>query len=136
MPAAANAAAPLSMYLYPFPSVWAGDVGRCVTDAEAGISGQAYGAGSLADARVVARALCGVCESASAIGRGTKWSVAPEAVWKRKGRRTLERRGRETFGSLEQRKRPTVCVSRRPPGPGPGRPMTRLNRRIPVISSL
>ena len=47
------------------------------------------------------------CESGSAIGRGTKWSVAPEGVWQRGGRRALERRGRETLGSLEQRKRPT-----------------------------
>ena len=31
----------------------------------------AYGAGSLTDARVAAVALCGGCESASAIGRGT-----------------------------------------------------------------
>jgi len=31
----------------------------------------AYGAGSLIDAEVVARAFCGGCESASAIGRGT-----------------------------------------------------------------
>ena len=31
----------------------------------------AYGAGSLTDARVAAGALCGGCESASAIGRGT-----------------------------------------------------------------
>ena len=41
----------------------------------------AYGAGSLADARIVEVAKCGVCESASAIGRGTKWSVGGEAVW-------------------------------------------------------
>ena len=38
------------------------------------------------------------------------------------GRRALERRGRETLGSLEQRKRPTMWEGRRPPGPGPGRP--------------
>ena len=81
----------------------------------------AYGAGSLADAEVVARALCGGCESASAIGRGTKWSVAREAVWKRWGRRALERRGRETLGSLEQRKRPALCEGRRPHGPEPER---------------
>ena len=37
------------------------------------------------------------------------------------GWRALERRGRETLGSLEQRKRPALCVGRRPPGPGPGR---------------
>ena len=71
MPAAADAAAPPSIFLYPFPSVQAGDVGRCVTDAEAGVSGQAYCADSLADAMVVAGVSCGVCESASAIGRGT-----------------------------------------------------------------
>ena len=70
----------------------------------------------------MAVALWGVCESASAIGRGTKWSVAPEAVWKVWGRRALERRGRETTGSLEQRKRPARREGRRPPGPGPGRP--------------
>ena len=81
----------------------------------------AYGAGSLADAEVVARALCGGCESASAIGRGTKWSVAPEAVWKGWGRRALERRGRETQGSLEQRKRPTLWEGRRPHGSEPER---------------
>ena len=38
------------------------------------------------------------------------------------GRRALERRGRETSGSLEQRKRPTRRVGRRPLPPGPGRP--------------
>ena len=38
------------------------------------------------------------------------------------GWRTLERRGRETIGSLEQRKRPPLWVGRRPPTPGPGRP--------------
>ena len=38
------------------------------------------------------------------------------------GRRALERRGRETSGSLEQRKRPVTWVGRRPPRPGPGRP--------------
>ena len=38
------------------------------------------------------------------------------------GRRALERRGRETLGSLEQRKRPALWVGRRPPPPGPGRP--------------
>ena len=65
--------------------------------------------------------MCGGCESASAIGRGTKWSVAPEAVWKVWGRRALERRERETTGSLEQRKRPTVWEGRRPPWPEPGR---------------
>ena len=38
-------------------------------------------------------------ESPSDQGRGTKWSVALEAVWQREGRRALERRGRETLGS-------------------------------------
>ena len=38
------------------------------------------------------------------------------------GWRALERRGRETSGSLEQRKRPTLWVDRRPPRPGPERP--------------
>ena len=38
------------------------------------------------------------------------------------GRRALERRGRETSGSLEQRKRPALRGGRRPPPPGPGRP--------------
>ena len=55
VPAAASAAAPLCIYLYLFPFVQAGDVGRYVTDAEAGGSGQAYGTGSLTDAKVVAR---------------------------------------------------------------------------------
>ena len=55
-------------------------------------------------------------ESPSNQGRGTKWSVAPEGVWQREGRRALERRGRETQGSLEQRKRPTLWVGRLPPG--------------------
>ena len=82
----------------------------------------AYGAGSLTEALDVAVAVWGFCESASAIGRGTKWSVATEAVWQVWGRRTLERRGRETLGSLEQRKRPTRRVDRRPTGPGPERP--------------
>ena len=49
----------------------AGDVGPFPDKAEAGVPGQAYGADSLADAKVVAGALCGGCESASAIGRGT-----------------------------------------------------------------
>ena len=62
-------------------------------------------------------------ESPSNQGRGTKWSVAPEGVWQRGGRRALERRGRETQGSLEQRKRPTLWVGRLPPGPGPERPI-------------
>lgn len=62
-------------------------------------------------------------ESPSNQGRGTKWSVAPEGVWQREGRRALERRGRETQGSLEQRKRPTLWVGRLPPGPGPERPI-------------
>ena len=47
--------------------------------------------------------------------------MALEAVWQREGRRALERRGRETQGSLEQRKRPTLWEGRRPPGPEPGR---------------
>ena len=38
------------------------------------------------------------------------------------GRRALERRSRETSGSLEQRKRPALRGGRRPPPPGPGRP--------------
>ena len=38
------------------------------------------------------------------------------------GRRALERRGRETSGSLEQRKSPTLWEDRRPPRPGPERP--------------
>ena len=46
------------------------------------------------------------------------------------GRRALERRGRETTGSLEQRKSPTVWVGRRPPGPGPGRPNTLGARTV------
>lgn len=62
-------------------------------------------------------------ESPSDQGRGTKWSVAPEGVWQREGRRALERRGRETQGSLEQRKRPTLWVGRLPPGPGTERPI-------------
>ena len=62
-------------------------------------------------------------ESPSNQGRGTKWSVAPEGVWQREGRRALERRGRETQGSLEQRKRPTLWVGRLPPGSGTERPI-------------
>ena len=54
----------------------------------------AYGAGSLAGGGVRAGDLAGVpsnldagaaCKSSSAIGRGTKWSVAGEAVWQRGG---------------------------------------------------
>ena len=37
------------------------------------------------------------------------------------GWRALERRGRETSGSLEQRKRPTMWEGRRPPRPEPER---------------
>ena len=37
------------------------------------------------------------------------------------GRRALERRGRETQGSLEQRKRPTMREGRRPHRPEPER---------------
>ena len=53
----------------------------------------AYGAGSLAGGGVRAGDLAGVpsdldagaaCKSSSAIGRGTKWSVAGEAVLKRR----------------------------------------------------
>ena len=83
----------------------------------------AYGAGSLTAARSVCGPAGGGCESASTIGRGTKWSVAPEGVWQREGRRALERRGRETQGSLEQRKRPALWVGRLPPGPGTERPI-------------
>ena len=60
-------------------------------------------------------------ESPSAQGRGTKWSVAPEAVWQREERRALELRGREPSGALEQRKRPTMWEGRRPTGPEPER---------------
>ena len=62
-------------------------------------------------------------ESPSNQGRGTQWSVAPEGVWQSGGRRALERRGRETQGSLEQRKRPTLWVGRLPPGSGTERPI-------------
>ena len=72
----------------------------------------AYGAGSLTAARSVRQVVGGGCESASAIGRGTKWSVAREAVWKEWGRR-----------ALEQRKRPARRAGRRPPGPGLERPI-------------
>ena len=41
----------------------------------------AYGAGSLTDARIVAGALCGGCESASAIGRGTSEA---SGAWRRR----------------------------------------------------
>ena len=51
--------------------------------------------------------------------RSGAWPGRRSCVW---GRRALERRGRETLGSLEQRKRPTRRVERRPPRPGPGRP--------------
>ena len=51
----------------------------------------AYGAGSLIDAEVAARALCGGCESASAIGRGTSEA---SGVWPRR------RSGRERGGGL------------------------------------
>lgn len=70
-------------------------------------------------------------ESGSAIGRGTKWSVGGGgglAVW---GRRALECRGRETSGSLEQRKRPTMREDRRPLRPEP----ERLTARIGALRS-
>ena len=50
------------------------------------------------------------------------------AVW---GRRALERRGRETSGSLEQRKRPTMREDRRHPRPEPGR-LTCPNSGTPL----
>ncbi len=62
-------------------------------------------------------------ESLNHQGRGTQWSVGLGgglAAW---GQRALERRGRETLGSLEQRKRPTLWVDRRPPGLGPNGPI-------------
>lgn len=47
------------------------------------------------------------------------------------GRRALERRGRETSGSLEQRKRPTMREDRRPHRPEP----ERLTARIGALRS-
>ena len=47
------------------------------------------------------------------------------------GRRALERRGRETLGSLEQRKRPTMREDRRPHRPEPGR-LTCPNSGTPL----
>ena len=47
------------------------------------------------------------------------------------GRRALERRGRETSGSLEQRKRPTMREDRRPHRPEP----ERLTARIEALRS-
>ena len=47
------------------------------------------------------------------------------------GRRALERRGRETSGSLEQRKRPTMREDRRPHRPEPGR-LTCPNSGTPL----
>ena len=47
------------------------------------------------------------------------------------GRRALERRGRETSGSLEQRKRPTMWEGRRPHRPEP----ERLTCPIEVLRS-
>ena len=49
-------------------------------------------------------------------------------VW---GRRSLERRVRETSGSLEQRKRPTMREGRRPHRPEP----ERLTARIGALRS-
>jgi len=49
-------------------------------------------------------------------------------VW---GRRALERRGRETLGSLEQRKRPTMWEDRRPHRHEP----ERLTVRIEALRS-
>ena len=46
------------------------------------------------------------------------------------GRRALERRGRETLGFLEQRKRPALWEGRRPPWPGPERPNTLGSRTV------
>ena len=46
------------------------------------------------------------------------------------GRRALERRGRETTGSLEQRKRSALWEGRRPPGPGLERPNTLGARTV------
>lgn len=50
------------------------------------------------------------------------------AAW---GRRALERRGRETLGSLEQRKSPTMWEDRRPHRPEP----ERLTARIGALRS-
>ena len=83
----------------------------------------AYGAGSLTDAEVEAVAVCGDCESASAIGREAKRSVATEAVWKVWEDGGLWRdHGRETLGSRPPTKTDSLCVGRRPPWPGPERP--------------
>lgn len=54
------------------------------------------------------------------------------------GRRALERRGRETSGSLEQRKRPTMREDRRPHRPEPERLTVRIgalrSRRSQALS--
>ncbi len=107
---AASAAAPSCIFLSLDPSLRAGDVGPFLDTAEAGVSWWAYGAGSLTEASVAAVALWGVCESASAIGRGTKWSVATEAVWKAWGGGGLWRdNGWETLGSQTPTKTASLC---------------------------
>ena len=62
----------------------------------------------------------GVCQCHRARNERSEWSVAPEAVWKRWGRR-----------ALEQRKRPARRADRRPPGPGPERPTARSKEQRP-----
>ena len=107
---AASAAAPCCIYLSLDPSLRAGDVGPFLDKAEAGVSWWAYGAGSFTEALVAAVALWGVCESASTIGRGTKWSVATEAVWKVWGDGGLWRdTDGETFGSQTPTKTGSLC---------------------------
>ncbi len=129
-PAAASAAASLSIYLYPFSGLRAGDVGRCRTDVRACAPGWPWLLGVLQAGRSMremspAFPLTWLRESPASLPvtkgaeRSGAWPRRRSCVW---GRRALERRGRETTDSLEQRKRPARRVERRPPRPGPGRP--------------
>lgn len=100
-PAAASAAASLSVYLYPFPGLRAGDAGRCRTDLRACVSWEAYGAVQSLSRRDGVRVLCGWrlrvwqchrarnevergCGGGLVCGGGGLWSAAegrPRAPW-------------------------------------------------------
>ena len=70
-------------------------------------------------------------ESLNDQGRGTKWSVGPGGGLEEWGGHWLWRDyGLETSGSRPPTKTVDSAVGRRPPGPGPGRPIARLPRRI------
>ena len=90
---------------------------------------------SLAAARVCGMALCGGCESGSAIGAGAKRRLAREAVWRCGGgwalkRNTAEPVRAEQWSGGDQTRR----VDRRPHGPEPGRLMTTLDRGMPWMA--